>query len=82
VLVSALVLTAVVAIALAVALAVLLPGAGFIGAIVVVVVGIAVILWLLGAAGSRGVPSELAPDTKEREFFGPGGPDDPDRPVA
>jgi hypothetical protein len=52
--VSALVLTAVVAIALAVALAVLLPGAGFIGAIVVVVVGIAVILWLLGQPAAGG----------------------------
>jgi hypothetical protein len=77
--VFAVVLTAVIAIALAVALAALLPGAGFIGAIVVVVVGIAVIVWLLVAAGGPRVPSEVAGGTEEREFFGPGGPDDPDR---
>jgi hypothetical protein len=69
--VGAIVLTAVITIALAVALTTLLPGAGFVGAIVLVVAGIAMIVWLLGAAGSRRVPSELARDTKEREFFRP-----------
>ena len=67
-------------IALAVLLAALLPGAGFIGAIVVVVIGLAAVVWLLAAGASKQAPSDVARNTEEREFLGPGGPDDPGRP--
>lgn len=74
---SAVALVVVATIAVAVALAVLLPGAGFIGAIVVAVIGLAVVVWLVSAGASRRAPSEMASSTEEREFLGPGGPDDP-----
>jgi hypothetical protein len=73
------VLVIVATVVLAVLLAALLPGAGFIAAIAVVVIGIAAALWLVSAARSGQAPSEIATQTDEREFLGPGGPDDPRR---
>ena len=66
---------------LAILLAVLMPGAGFIGAIVVAVIGLAVLAWLLAAGASRTAPSDMAGRTEETpELLGSGGPDDPARP--
>jgi hypothetical protein len=45
---------------LAVALAALLPGAGFIASIAVIVIGIGIVVWLLAAARSGQSPSEVA----------------------
>jgi hypothetical protein len=76
---SAVALVVVATVAAAVLLAVLLPGAGFIGAIVVVVLGLAAVAWLVSAGASRRAPSELAGRTDDPELLGPGGPDDPGR---
>jgi hypothetical protein len=62
---------------LAVLLAALVPGLGFIAAIAVLVIGIAVVVWLLAAARSGQAPSEVAAQTEKHEFLGPGGADDP-----
>jgi hypothetical protein len=77
---SAVALVVVGTVALAVLLAVLLPGAGFIGAIVVAVIGLAVVIWLVSAGAARQAPSDVARSTEKPELLGPGGPDDPDRP--
>ena len=77
---SAVALIIVGTIALAVLLAALLPGAGFIGAIVVVVMGLAAVVWLLSAGASKQAPSDVARNTEDQELLGPGGPDDPRRP--
>ena len=65
---------------LALLLGLLLPGAGFIAAVVVVVLGVAVIAWLVVAGAARQTPSELASEAEDVELLGPGGPDDPSRP--
>jgi uncharacterized membrane protein len=75
--VSAVALVVVATVALAVALAVLLPGAGFIGAIVVALIGLGVVAWLVLAGVSCTAPSDAARRTDETELLGPGGPDDP-----
>jgi hypothetical protein len=75
--VSPVALVLVATVALAVALAVLLPGAGFIGAIVVALFGLGVVVWLVLAGASRTAPSDAARRTDEAELLGPGGPDDP-----
>ena len=77
--VSAVALIIVGTIALAVLLATLLPGAGFIGAIVVVL-GLAAVVWLVSAGATKQAPSDIARGTEDHEFLGPGGPDDPGRP--
>jgi hypothetical protein len=64
-------------IALAVLLAAFVPGLGFIAAIAVLVIGVAVVVWLVAAGRSGQAPSELAAGAGEQEFLGPGGPDDP-----
>jgi hypothetical protein len=64
-------------IVLAVLLIALLPGAGLIAAIVVVVLGIGTIIWLSMASAARTTPSEALAQTKDVEHLGPGGPDDP-----
>ena len=64
---------------LAVLLAALLPGAGVIAGSAIVLIGIAVVVWLLVAARSGQAPSEVAAQTEEQELLGPGGPDDPRR---
>ena len=77
---AAVILIAVLTIGLAVVLAALLPGAGFIGAIVVVMLGIGLIVWLILARASDQAPSDIPRNTKnEPELLGPGGPDDPNR---
>jgi hypothetical protein len=63
--------------ALAILLAALVPGLGFIAAIIVLLIGIAVVVWLLAAGRSGQTPSELATHANEQEFLGPGGADDP-----
>ena len=78
--VSAVALVVVGTVALAVLLAALLPGAGFIGAIVVAVIGLAVVIWLVSAGGARRAPSDVVRSTENHELLGPGGPDDPGRP--
>jgi hypothetical protein len=50
-------------IALAVVLAALLPGAGFIGAITVVVIGLTAVVWLLSAGASKQAPGDVARNT-------------------
>jgi hypothetical protein len=76
---TAVVLIAVLTVVVAILTAVLVPGLGFIMALAVVALGIAVITWLLRAGASGRAPSELARDVPEHEFLGPGGPDDPNR---
>jgi membrane protein implicated in regulation of membrane protease activity len=75
--VSAVAFVVVATVAVAVALAVLLPGAGFVGAIVVALVGLGVVAWLVLAGASRTAPSDATRRTEEAELLGPGGPDDP-----
>lgn len=72
-------LIAVVALGLAILLAALLPGAGLVAAVLVIVLGIGVIVWLLAAGGARQTPSEAIQQTETPEHLGPGGPDDPNR---
>jgi hypothetical protein len=76
---GAVVLIAFVAIGIAVLLAVLLPGAGLVGSVLVIAGGIAVIVWLLASGGSGKRPSEAIEETESPELLGPGGPDDPGR---
>jgi hypothetical protein len=59
------------ALLVAVLLATLLPGAGFVGAAVVVLLGIGVIVWLFMAATRKQTPSDLASRTKDVELLGP-----------
>jgi hypothetical protein len=77
--VAAVVLVGLVAIGIAVLLAVLLPGAGLIGSVLVIAAGIALIAWLLAAGGARKAPTEAVRETETPEHLGPGGPDDPGR---
>ena len=54
-------------------------GAGLF-ALIVIPIGLALAVWLALAGGSRTGPREVAArDAPQGEFFGPGGPDDPDR---
>jgi hypothetical protein len=76
---AAVFITAVATVGVALLLAMLLPGAGFIAAVLVVLIGIAVIAWLVLAGGTRQTPSDISRRTEEHEFLGPGGPDDPNR---
>jgi hypothetical protein len=76
---AAVIVIAVLTIGLAVVLAALLPGAGLIGAIVVVMLGIGLIVWLILAGASDRAPSDIVHKTGEPELLGPGGPDAPDR---
>lgn len=59
---------------LAVLLFALLPGAGLAGAVLALLLGAAVVVWLL-AAGAMGKTSADAPS--EAELLGPGGLHDP-----
>lgn len=77
---SAVALIVVATIALAIILAAFLPGAGFIAAIVVAVIGLAAVVWLISAGATRQAPSDFARNTEGQELLGPGGPDDPRRP--
>ena len=71
------VLVAIGTLVVAVFLAALLPGAGFIMAAVVVLLGIGAIVWLVMAAADKQAPSDVTSGTKDVELLGPGGPDDP-----
>jgi hypothetical protein len=75
--VGAVVLIALVTIGIAVLLAVLLPGAGLFGSILVIAGGIALIAWLLASGGAGKRPSEAIEHTESPQHLGPGGPDDP-----
>ena len=74
---AGIVLIAIGTLVVAVLLAALLPGAGFIMAAVVVLLGIGAIVWLVMAAAAKQAPTDLASGTKDVELLGPGGPDDP-----
>src|SRR5215203_5511717 len=63
----AIVLIALITIGFAIVLAALLPGAGLIGGIVVVLLGIGLIVWLVAAGASRQTPSDIARETPEHE---------------
>jgi len=52
---------------------------GFVAGIAVLVIGVAIVIWLVAAGRSGQAPSELATRTEEQEYLGPGGPDDPRR---
>jgi hypothetical protein len=75
--VAAVVLIGLVSIGIALLLAVLLPGAGLVGSVLVIAGGIAVIVWLLASGGAGKPPSEAIEQTDTPEHLGPGGPDDP-----
>jgi hypothetical protein len=69
---AAVVLIGLFSVGLAVLLAALLPGAGFIGAIIVLVLGGAVIAWFLLARASRQSPSDVARRSEEKpDLLGP-----------
>jgi hypothetical protein len=74
---AAILLLAVATIVLALLLGLLVPGAGFALARVVLVLGIGAIVWLVMAGAARQTPSDLASETQDVELLGPGGPDDP-----
>jgi hypothetical protein len=75
---AAIVLVGVLTVGVAVLLVALLPGAGFIGAAIALVLGGALVVWLLLAGASRQTPSDVARRSEEKpELLGPGGPDDP-----
>jgi hypothetical protein len=64
-----------------VAIAVLIGTAFALGGVVLpvllVLAGLVVVGWIVLAGIARKTPSEVAQRTQEREFLGPGGPDDP-----
>jgi hypothetical protein len=47
--------------------------------ILAVLAGLVIVGWVLLAGIARRSPTEVAERAHEREFFGPGGPDDPNR---
>jgi hypothetical protein len=75
------VLVVLAALVLAALLAAFLPGAGFIAAAVVVVLGIGGAIWLAAAGASEPTTGEMVGNDRapETELLGPGGPDDPTR---
>ena len=52
------------------------PLVGLILAAVVIIGGLA---WFFALAGSKTTTGEVVRETPDQEFFGPGGPDDPNR---
>jgi hypothetical protein len=48
-------------------------------AVLLVLAGLVALSWLLLVARSRRSPAEVTRRARKHEFFGPGGPDDPDR---
>ena len=48
-------------------------------AVLLILAALVVLGWLLVLAFSRRTPSDVAQRADEGEFFGPGGPDDPNR---
>ena len=53
------------------------PGLGALGLVVAPLIGVAVVWWIGAAVVTRGRPGDVVVRTKHRQFFGPGGPDDP-----
>ena len=53
------------------------PGLSALGLVIAPLIGVAVIWWIGAAAATHGSPSDVVLRTKQRQFFGPGGPDDP-----
>jgi len=76
---AAVLVVAVLTVGLAVLLGALLPGAGLIASVLVVVLGLGVIVWLVVAGSSGRSTSEIVQETERQELLGPGGPDDPNR---
>ena len=54
-------------------------GGPIVGAILAVVLIVGGIVWFLAAGGSGRTAGEIAREAPDQEFFGPGGPDDPER---
>jgi hypothetical protein len=52
-------------------------GGAILGAILAGVIVIGGIVWFIAAGGSKTTAGEVARETHEQEFLGPGGPDDP-----
>jgi predicted transporter len=48
-------------------------------AVLLILAALVVLGWLLVLAFSRRTPTDVARGAEEQEFFGPGGPDDPNR---
>ena len=48
-------------------------------AVLIVLAALVALGWLLVLAFKRRTPGDVARETHEGEFFGPGGPDDPNR---
>lgn len=48
-------------------------------AVLIVLAALVALGWLVVLAFSRRSPGDVAREAHEREFFGPGGPDDPNR---
>ena len=54
-------------------------GGPVLGAILAAVLIFGAIIWFITAARSETTPGEIAREAPDQEFFGPGGPDDPNR---
>jgi hypothetical protein len=52
-------------------------GGPLLGAILAGVILVGGTIWFLAMGGSGTTPREVASETHEQEFLGPGGPDDP-----
>ena len=48
-------------------------------AVLLILAALIVLGWLLVLAFSKRTPTDVATSAEEQEFFGPGGPDDPNR---
>lgn len=73
-------MTAIIIVAVAVAAIVGLSiafGGPILGAILAAVVILGAIVWFFALGSSKTTAGEVARDTHEQEFLGPGGPDDP-----
>jgi hypothetical protein len=54
-------------------------GGPILGAILAVVIIVGGAIWFVAMGGSKTTPREVVRETPDQEFFGPGGPDDPNR---
>jgi hypothetical protein len=54
-------------------------GGPVLGAILAAVLIVGAIIWFITATRSGTTPGEIAREAPDQEFFGPGGPDDPNR---
>jgi hypothetical protein len=76
---AAIVIIAVLTVGLAILLGALLPGAGLLLAIAVVLLGLGLLAWLVFVGASGRSTTDLIRDSESRgpELLGPGGQDDP-----